>query len=109
MTLAEYDSAVLSTILQGKYAEAEPLDERCQAIEEKVLGPEHPSLASTIRNRACLLKTQVRVKYTFLEFFSGNLFNVVVLNIRRGCWRVGGEFAKPLVMVNVRSWSVVLF
>ena len=33
--------------IQGKYGEAGPLYERCQAIEEKVLGPEHPNLAVT--------------------------------------------------------------
>lgn len=45
---------------QGKYAEAGPLHERCQAIQEKVLGPEHPSLAITLSNRAKLLQSQVR-------------------------------------------------
>ncbi|CAN0390435.1 unnamed protein product, partial [Laminaria digitata] len=46
--------------MQGKYAEAEPLYARCQAIEEKALGPEHPSLATTLNNRAGLLGSQVR-------------------------------------------------
>ena len=36
--------------MQGKYAEAEPLYARCQAIVEKALGPEHPSLATTLNN-----------------------------------------------------------
>ena len=44
---------------QGKYAEAEVLYKRCQAIREKVLGPEHPDLASTLQSRASLLHTQV--------------------------------------------------
>ncbi|CAN0272778.1 unnamed protein product [Ectocarpus sp. 12 AP-2014] len=44
--------------IQGKYAEAEPLYARCQAIEEKVLGLEHPSLAITFNNRAELLRSQ---------------------------------------------------
>ena len=44
---------------QGKYGEAGPLYERCQAIEEKVLGPEHPSLATTLGNRARLLESLV--------------------------------------------------
>ncbi|CAN0457881.1 unnamed protein product, partial [Scytosiphon promiscuus] len=38
--------------IQGKYTEAEPLYARCQAIEDKVLGPEHPSVAATLNNRA---------------------------------------------------------
>ncbi|CAN0358203.1 unnamed protein product, partial [Scytosiphon promiscuus] len=45
---------------QGKYTEAEPLYARAQAIEEKVLGPEHPSLAATLHDRAGLLKSQGR-------------------------------------------------
>eukprot|EP00752_Nemacystus_decipiens_P007809 g6974.t1 len=44
--------------LLGKYSEAEPLYERCQAIEEKALGPEHPDLAITLNNRAQLLESQ---------------------------------------------------
>lgn len=47
---------------QGKYAEAEPLYERSQAIREKKLGPEHPSMAGLLNNRAALLKAQVRMK-----------------------------------------------
>ncbi|CBN74851.1 NB-ARC and TPR repeat-containig protein [Ectocarpus siliculosus] len=46
---------------RGKYSEAEPLYERCQAIQEKILGPEHlehPSLATTLNNRAGLLEAQ---------------------------------------------------
>eukprot|EP00752_Nemacystus_decipiens_P009200 g8218.t1 len=44
--------------LQGKYTEAEPLYERCQAIQEKVLGPEHPDYAATLHGRAWLLESQ---------------------------------------------------
>lgn len=47
--------------LQGKHSEAEKLYERGQAILEKVLGPEHPDLATTLNNRAQLFKTQVGV------------------------------------------------
>ena len=32
---------------EGKDAEAQPLHERCQEIQQKALGPEHPSLAIT--------------------------------------------------------------
>ena len=58
----------LSFRFQGKYAEAEPLYERCQAIVEKVLGPDHPSLATTLSNRAGLLEIQVRAVRKFLNF-----------------------------------------
>ncbi|CBJ32850.1 NB-ARC and TPR repeat-containing protein-likely pseudogene [Ectocarpus siliculosus] len=42
----------------GKYAEAEPLYERSRAIQEKVLGPEHPHVATSLNNRALLLESQ---------------------------------------------------
>ncbi|CAM9971540.1 unnamed protein product [Ectocarpus sp. 8 AP-2014] len=48
--------------MTGKYAEAEPLYERSQAIQEKVLGPEHPDVATSLNNRASLLESQVRHK-----------------------------------------------
>ena len=50
------DPSVLPTSFQGKFAEAERLYERCQAIDEKVLGPEHPDLAIMLNNRAGLLQ-----------------------------------------------------
>ncbi len=50
---------------QGKYAEAEPLYERSQAIREKVLGPEHPDVAQSLNNRAGLLRSQVRAARSF--------------------------------------------
>lgn len=53
--------------LQGKYAGAEELYERCQAIEEKVLGPDHPDLVTTLKSRAVLLKNQVRAAREYLS------------------------------------------
>lgn len=44
---------------QGKYAVAEPLYERAQAIQEKLLGPEHPDVADLLNSRATLLAMQV--------------------------------------------------
>ncbi|CAN0557844.1 unnamed protein product, partial [Ectocarpus sp. 12 AP-2014] len=52
------DPVTLSTVLQGKYEEAEPLYEQSQAIREKVLGPEHPDVAQSLNNRAVLLESQ---------------------------------------------------
>ncbi|CAN0519075.1 unnamed protein product, partial [Laminaria digitata] len=43
---------------QGNYAEAGPLYKRSLAIDEKALGPEHPSVATSLHNLAGLLKTQ---------------------------------------------------
>ncbi|MEM7167049.1 MAG: tetratricopeptide repeat protein, partial [Planctomycetota bacterium] len=43
---------------QGKYDEARRLYERAQAIEIKVLGPEHPSVATSLNNLGALLKAQ---------------------------------------------------
>lgn len=47
---------------QGKCAEAELLFERCQTIQEKVLGPEDPDVAALLNSRARLLTSQVRVE-----------------------------------------------
>jgi tetratricopeptide (TPR) repeat protein len=41
---------------QGQYAQAEPLYRRALAIREKALGPEHPSVATTLANYAALLR-----------------------------------------------------
>lgn len=49
----------MSSPLQGKYAEAEPLYERAQTVREKALGPEHPDLANLLNSRAALLAMQV--------------------------------------------------
>ncbi|CAM9821168.1 unnamed protein product [Scytosiphon promiscuus] len=46
--------------LQAKYIEAEPLYERSQTIREKVLGPEHLSLAHVLVARAQILGQQGR-------------------------------------------------
>lgn len=55
--------------IQGKYAEAEPLYERSQAIREKVLGLEHPDVAQSLNDRAGLFADQVSVasKVNFRE------------------------------------------
>lgn len=45
--------------VQGKFAQAEQLNERSQAIWEKSLGPEHPHVATSLDNRADLLIRQV--------------------------------------------------
>eukprot|EP00752_Nemacystus_decipiens_P017370 g15565.t2 len=41
--------------LQGNYDDAKPLYERSLAIREKVLGPDHPDVASSLNNLAGLL------------------------------------------------------
>ena len=46
---------------QGDYEGAKPLYERSLAIREKVLGPDHPDVASSLNNLAGLLENQVRV------------------------------------------------
>ncbi|CAN0284365.1 unnamed protein product, partial [Pylaiella littoralis] len=47
-----------SVTFQGKYAEAERLYERLQAIREKVLCPEHLDVARSLNNQAELLRVQ---------------------------------------------------
>lgn len=46
--------------MQGQFPDAEPLYERCHVILEKVLGAEHPDLATILNNRAELLMNLVR-------------------------------------------------
>ncbi len=43
---------------QGNYAQAEPLYQRSLAIKEKVLGPEHPAVATSLNNLALLYGNQ---------------------------------------------------
>lgn len=50
---------------QGKFSEAEQLYESSQAVEEKILGPEHPDVATSLNNRAGLLQDQVRAVIIF--------------------------------------------
>ena len=45
---------------QGRYAEAEPLCKRALAINEKVLGPEHPDVATSLNILAVLYWAQGR-------------------------------------------------
>ena len=45
---------------QGNYEDAKPLYERSLAIREKVLGPDHPDVATCLNNLAGLLESQVR-------------------------------------------------
>ena len=44
---------------QGKHEEALPLYQRSRAIREKVYGPDHPSLATSLNNEALLLQEMV--------------------------------------------------
>ncbi len=45
---------------QGKYEQAEPLYQRAIAIDEQVLGPEHPTTKTIRENHAKLLKEMKR-------------------------------------------------
>ncbi|CAM9226204.1 unnamed protein product [Ectocarpus sp. 13 AM-2016] len=56
--LGSVEKAATFLVSQGKYAEAEPLNERSQAIRENVLGPEHPDVANSLNNRARLFASQ---------------------------------------------------
>lgn len=47
-------------MLQGKCEEADVLNRRAIEIQEKVLGADHPSLATSLNARMWLLNTQVR-------------------------------------------------
>ena len=47
---------------QGKSTQAEPLFKRSLAIKEKTLGPEHPSVATSLENMAVLYRKMNRDK-----------------------------------------------
>ena len=49
----------LSATAQGKLEEALPLYDRALAIDEKVLGPDHPDVAMDLNNKAALLSDMV--------------------------------------------------
>jgi len=46
--------------IAGKYTEAEPLYQRALAIQEKLLGPEHPDVAMSLYNLALVCRYQGR-------------------------------------------------
>jgi CHAT domain-containing protein len=45
---------------QGRYSEATPLAQRALTIREKILGPDHPDVATSLNNLAELYQTQGR-------------------------------------------------
>jgi tetratricopeptide (TPR) repeat protein len=45
---------------QGRYLEAEPLYKRALAIDEKSLGPDHPTVGTRLNNLAALYDIQGR-------------------------------------------------
>eukprot|EP00752_Nemacystus_decipiens_P012223 g10837.t1 len=55
---SSYSSVGFFFHIQGKYKQAEPLYEKSQAIQEKVLGSEHPDVATSLNNRAGMLESQ---------------------------------------------------
>ena len=46
---------------QDRYGEAEPLYQRALAIDEKALGPDHPTVAEDLENYAALLRKMSRL------------------------------------------------
>ena len=57
-SLFTHASLCLFLQAQGKLAEAEPLYQRAIAIWEKILGPDHPTVAGGVNNLAMLLQDQ---------------------------------------------------
>ena len=53
----ELNNRIGTLYRQGHYADAIPLAERALAINEKVLGPEHPNTANSLNNLAALYQT----------------------------------------------------
>ncbi|CAN0418481.1 unnamed protein product [Ectocarpus sp. 12 AP-2014] len=68
---------------QGKYTEADPIYLRAIEVAEKMLGRDHPDLATSFNNRAELLRAQARVKRL--------LFLVLQANMPRPSHSTGGH------------------
>lgn len=66
--LSRFDAMVLLLHVvhctEGKYAEAGPLYVRCLEIQGKVLGHDHPNLATTLHNAAALFTTRYELPGT---------------------------------------------
>lgn len=63
---------------KAKYAEAEPLYERSQALRKTVLGPEHPYVPQSLHNRVGFLRAQVRTMgiSDHIICYQSNAFNL---------------------------------
>jgi tetratricopeptide (TPR) repeat protein len=48
------------TVLKGRYSEAEPLYQQALALRQKLLGDEHPDVATSFNNLAALYESQGR-------------------------------------------------
>src|SRR5215468_11582404 len=57
---AALNQQVIQLYNQGRYSEAMPLAQRALAIQEKALGPNHPSVANLLSNLAFLYHNQGR-------------------------------------------------
>lgn len=51
--------------MQGNYSEAGAWFERAQVLLEQGHSPEHPAVATALKNRAWVLEKQVRVRIVF--------------------------------------------
>ena len=90
-----YDAVTLCATIQGKYDDAERLYERCQGIQETVLGPEHPSLAVTLGALASLYTEQVRGDRPVMVF--------VGLRVYPAVWCLA-LFADGMGRFSARRW-----
>lgn len=69
--------------VQGKYEEADIFFLDAIEISTATLGPDHPSLATTLNNRACLLKDQVSITLFLDRVFSYAVWSTVNTNFGR--------------------------
>ena len=86
--LRKHDPLLLPPSFQGDLTEAKVYYERCQAIQEKALGPEHPDVAKTLHNRAGLLKAQVRYQRSFQGMYCVARRELQSSSIGRCCWKI---------------------
>lgn len=89
--LLTHNTVFRPTLCQGDYAKAGALLERCQDIQEKALGPEHPDLAETLSGRARVFQSQVRVFFMSPGSVSWCTVAIAALTSLMGCWSINED------------------
>ncbi|CAN0458451.1 unnamed protein product, partial [Scytosiphon promiscuus] len=85
---------------QGFLDKASPLLEEIVSARERVLGHDHPDVASALNNRALLLKAQVRAVRNFREYSCGQEAVVLLWWLFDAQQQGGGKYdeADPLYL-----------
>lgn len=86
-------------LLQGMYTETEALYLRAIGIKEKVLGPDHHTVATTLNNLAELYRVQVRVVFSLCLWLVNVWFDIGIAE-GRGC--LLGHLLRNIIRFQLR-------